>query len=131
MEAPGFLLAADQHVGLTMTTQYQARIFDYCQRNGITVPDQLDSPKFPERFVLIDESCSPPCLLPQSAAIEKDLLVLATAARDSGRTVRLLDFKRCCELTIAGDGKFKRFRDIDAFSNAELKQQNTLNQSDA
>jgi len=114
-----------------MTTLYQSRIFDYCQRNGIALPDKFDSPKSPERFVLIDESTSPPSLLPQTAAIEKDLMVLAKAARDDGRTIRLLDFKRCCELTIASDGKFKRFRDIDAFSNEELKQQNTLNQSDA
>jgi len=114
-----------------MTTLYQARIFDYCQRNGITVPERFDSPKSPERFVLIDESTVPPSLLPQTAAIEKDLMTLAKEARNAGRNIRLLDFKRCCELTIAGDGKFKRFRDIEAFSNQELKQQNTLNQSDA
>ncbi len=114
-----------------MTTLYQARIFDYCQRNGIALPDKFDTPKSPERFVLIDESTSPPSLLPQTAAIEKDLMQLAKQARDSGRTVRLLDFKRCCELAIAGDGTFKRFRDIDAYSNDELKQRDTLNQSDA
>jgi len=80
---------------------------------------------------MIDESISPPSLMPQTAAIEKELMLLAKQARDSGRTVRLLDFKRCCELTIASDGSFKRFREIDAYSNDELKQRDTLNQSDA
>jgi len=114
-----------------MTTLYQARIFDYCQRNGIAIPDKFESAKSPERFVIVDESASPPSLLPQSAAIEKDLLALTNEAREAGRRVRLLDFKRCCELTIASDGKFKRFRDIEAFSNDELKHQATFNQSDA
>lgn len=110
-----------------MTTLYQARIFDYCQRNGIAVPS-FDSPK---RFVMIDESATPPTLLPQSTEQEKELMAWASEIRNSGRTIRVLDFKRCCELAVTGDGKFKRFRNIDAYGNEEHKQQDKFNQSDA
>ena len=114
-----------------MTTLYQTRILDYCQRNGIIVPDNFCTATSPERFVIVDESVSPPALMPQSTPLEKELLDLANEARNAGRKIRLLDFKRCCELTIGSDGKFRRFRSIDAFSSEEQKQQDTLNQSDA
>jgi len=80
---------------------------------------------------MVDESGSPPKLMTQSTELEKDLLTWANELRQSGRTVRLLDFKRCCELAIAGDGKLKRFRNIDAYSNEERRQQDKLHQSDA
>jgi len=114
-----------------MTTLYQARIVDYCQRHGIVVPETFDSPKSPERFVIVDESSSPPSLMTRSTEQEKELLAWATELRQSGHNIRLLDFKRCCELAIGSDGTFKRFRNIDAFSNQEHKQQHALNQSDA
>lgn len=114
-----------------MATIYQARIRDYCQRNGIAMPERFDSPTSPERFVMIDESSTPPALSPRSTAFEKELLAWAVEARTGGRMLRLMDFKRCCELALTSDGKLKRFRNFDAFSNDELKQQETLNQSDA
>jgi hypothetical protein len=114
-----------------MTTLYQARIIDYCQRHGIVVPEGFITPKSPERFVIVDESSSPPSLMFQTTEHEKELLGWATEIRNTGRAIRLLDFKRCCELAISGSGTFKRFRNIDAYSNEERKQQDKLNQSDA
>lgn len=114
-----------------MATIYQARIQDYCQRNGITLPERFDSPAAPERFVMIDESSTPPALSPRSTAFEKELLIWAIEARTAGRMLRLMDFKRCCELSLTSDGKLKRFRNFDAFASEELKQQEKLSQSDA
>ena len=113
-----------------MTTLYQARIVDYCQRNGIVVP-AFDSPRSPERFVIVDESSSPPKLMTQSTEHEQELLTWANELRQGGRSIRLLDFKRCCELAIAGDGKLKRFRNIDAFDNEDHRHRENINQSDA
>ena len=114
-----------------MTTLYEARVLDYCQRNGIVVPENFCSAMSPERFVIVDDTLSPPTLMLRSTVLEKELLDWAKEARDAGRRIRLLDFKRCCELTIASDGTFKRFRNFDAFGDEERRQQDTLNQSDA
>ncbi len=114
-----------------MTTLYQSRVLDYCQRNGIVVPDNFCSPTSPERFVIVDETSSPPILMTQSTELEKELLSWANEIRQSGRNIRLLDFKRCCELAMVSDGKLKRFRNIDVFDNKEHKHQDKLNHSDA
>jgi hypothetical protein len=114
-----------------MATIYQARIHDYCQRNGIALPAHFDSPTSPERFVMIDETATPPAVSPRSTAFEKELLIWALEARAGGQMLRLMDFKRCCELALTSDGKLKRFRNFDAFTSEESKRHDDLSQSDA
>ena len=100
-------------------TPYRNRIIEYCASHGIAVPKNFDASKSAEKYVLVDLSSDPPTLGARSTCFEKTLMGWASSATSQGRRVRLLDFKRQCELLIGDGGKLTRGGSIDALSAAE------------
>ena len=112
-------------------TPYRERITAFCQANGIEIPRNFDAPQSSERFVIVDQSCTPPRLMSRSTFFEKTLLSWVEEARRLGKEIRILDIKRQCELQYGEDGKLRRGAAIDALSDRERAERTWLKATDA
>jgi hypothetical protein len=101
---------------------YRERILAFCQRNGIVVPPNFDAPRSSAKFVFVDLEVSPPTLLPRSTHREAEVFAILSHPDNAGRKLRILDFKRCCELDNSVPGKLVRGSAIDCLSVEENRQ---------
>jgi len=102
--------------------RYRERIVEFCDRAGIVVPKAFDAPKSSDKYVVIDETVHPATLHKYSTCMKKELLAYLTAPANAGRRLKVLDFKRCCELVFDGTGKFTKGQSIDCLSREERRQ---------
>ncbi len=105
-----------------MATPYRTRIVEYCQRNGIAVPQNFDAPKSSDKLALVDFSISPPQLHPRSTFLKKELIEWGLELIAEGKTIRFYDFKRQCELLLNDHRQLVRGETISALSAEELRQ---------
>jgi hypothetical protein len=113
-------------MGSRQRIPYRERILEYCQRHGISVPRNFDAPRSSEKFVVVDESTSPPVLLPKSTYLKKEVIAVLTDPANAGRKLRALDFKHCRELHYGSDGKLIPGREIDCLCAEERRKRQWL-----
>jgi hypothetical protein len=107
---------------MTRRTPYRERIQDYCARNQIDLPPTFDRPKSSERFVVIDETARP-AIACNSTYRVKDVIEFLLLPVNASRKLRVLDFKRCCEVHYNGVGKLVRGSAFDGLSAEEKRQE--------
>ena len=87
---------------------YKKRITEYCERNGIIIPNNFDTPKSTDKLVLVNITSTPYVLVPRSTYLPSEIIHYLTDPRNAGLQFRILDFKRCCELNYNGSTKLLR-----------------------
>ena len=107
-------------VGNRLRTPYRQRILYYCEVNGIIVPKGFDAPKSSDRFAAIDITNHPPVLVKRTTFMEKEVIQFLQAPENSGRTFRILDFKRGLELAHEGGNKLTKIGSFDCEAPGEI-----------
>ena len=108
-------------MGERRSIPYRQRIVEYCERNGVVVPSNFDAPKSSDKFVIVDVTDNPPTLVPRSTFLSGQVIGYVTDSKNRGRQFRILDFKRCCELTLSESGKLLRGPSFDGKSRGEIE----------
>jgi hypothetical protein len=92
---------------------YRARILAYCAKHGVVVPSDFDAPRSSAKFALIDTTNEPHVLFNRSTYLPSELANYIATLEGQGRLLKVLDFKRCCELVRQGADKLVRGESFD------------------
>jgi hypothetical protein len=99
---------------------YRQRILYYCETNGVVVPKDFDAPKSSDKFAAIDMTSQPPVLVKRTTYMEKEVIQFLQEPENSGRSFKILDFKRGLELVYEGGNKLSKVGTFDCKAPGEL-----------
>ena len=82
---------------------YRERITHYCEAHGIAMPPNFDIASASCRYAVIDATDHPATIHPRTAYDRKNVVAFLQRPENSGRTLRVFDFRAGREFRLGSD----------------------------